>query len=87
MRTEEIASWTEDSGEEWWGCPECHSAVGEIKPCINCGSYEHDLDCNYCAECRDEVQDKFEKLLKNNFTEKEIEILEDCIERIGEWNI
>lgn len=85
MEAEEVASWIEPHGETLHGCPHCFSAIVEAEPCIVCGSYELEEGLNYCKECREAVQKMFLDMLDKTFKKEEKELLEDCIEYVGEW--
>ena len=72
--------WLED-GEEWSGCPICGESYDKISPCRICGGYENkDVEDEYCSECREDVRKKFKKIMKENFSENEFEILDEIWE-------
>lgn len=79
----EQARWDEDRGELWGGicreemsgCPLCLSSYSEAIPCKICGKYYSEGEEDYCPDCQDEVEKKFEKMLDEHFTDAEIELL------------
>ena len=79
----EEARWVETHGfdtppyEEWSGCPICKGGYKEIKPCKICGSYDHDLDDEYCNACKKDVQRRFSTFIAEEFTEEERELLNE----------
>lgn len=66
--------------EEFCGCPLCGGSYKEITPCEICGTYNHDFGEEYCEECKKEVKERFRKLVRDNFTEEERELLNDLYE-------
>lgn len=81
----EQATWKEDRGEFWGspcsesvsGCPICKGDYEEIKPCVICGSYNHNIEDEFCDECKLTVKKRFENLMEMKFTKKERELLNE----------
>ena len=87
----EQAKWEEDRGEYWGtrctetmsGCPMCKNDYIEIKPCKLCGSYEHDTGDEYCNECKAEVSKRLKRIINNEFSEQERELLKELFDGVG----
>jgi hypothetical protein len=73
----EQETWQEIHGETFSGCPLCKSDYEEVKPCKICGSYEHEVDEDCCDKCQKDIMKRFNNLIKENFTEQEIEFLKE----------
>lgn len=73
----EAKRWKEPHGEDLVGCPICECDFEEIKPCVLCGSYDHDIDTDYCEICKIYVKNRFKNLVEKNFTEEERELLNE----------
>ena len=79
----EEARWVEKHGfdtppyEEWSGCPICKGNYEEIKPCVICGSYNHNIEDEFCDNCKKYLKNKFVNLIETNFNEKERELLNE----------
>lgn len=73
--------WREDMGEyfgspcymEMKGCPACGGAYDDVEQCKICGKYSTDY---FCDECVHEVLQRYKEVVRENFTEDEIELLE-----------
>lgn len=63
--------------QEFSVCPVCGEDYEEVKPCKICGSYDHETDEDFCEECKKDVKKRFNNLIKQNFTEQEIELLKE----------
>lgn len=79
----------EDYGEDFSVCPRCNGVFEEILPCQICLSYEHmETDSGlYCNDCIEKTQKKLRKIIFENFTKKEIEIIIDLCEGVTIWKI
>ena len=77
----EKAEWYETHGldtppyERMTGCPKCKGSYEEAKSCKLCGSYDLENDDKYCQECKNDVQERFVKILHLEFDKDEIELL------------
>ena len=59
-------------------CPVCGEEYEEARRCKLCDEYSNvETGEDFCEECRKEVKEKYYKLLKEKFDEKEIELLKD----------
>ena len=59
-------------------CPNCGGSFEEIKPCPICGEYEGvKAGEMYCDECKKNIQRKLSDLFRDNFSEAEIQYLND----------
>lgn len=63
--------------QEFSVCPVCGEDYEEVKPCKICGSYEHKHDEEFCKECQKDIMKRFNQLIKDNFSEQEIEFLKE----------
>jgi RecJ-like exonuclease len=63
--------------QEFSVCPICGEDYEEVKPCKICGSYEHETDNGFCEECQKDIMKRFNQLIKDNFSEEEIEFLKE----------
>lgn len=79
--------WKEDHGEDWSACPCCGGEYDEIKSCKMCWSYEEmQVDGGlYCDDCIEKTKKKLARIISENFTEKEIEIIIDLCEGVTIW--
>ena len=71
--------WTEHHGETLCGCPSCSGAFEIAHECEICGGWFIPAESklrDVCQECIDELVEKHEQVLTDNFTEFELEILE-----------
>ena len=59
------------------GCPICGGNYEEIEPCRICGGYNLKNEDDFCEECQKNVMERFNNLMKQNFTEEEIELLKE----------
>ena len=75
--------WGGTADENWTGCPCCSGNYEEIEPCKICGSFEHDVDDDYCDECKKAIHTRFSDFVDNQFTDDERELLNKLYE--GEW--
>ena len=66
---------TEITGENFYSCPICGGDFEEADSCEECGAYSSELCYGYCGECSSRVKKSFEKLMNDNFTEKERDLL------------
>ena len=79
----EQAEWTEmhgfnyGNGERFSGCPICKGDYEEIKPCKICGGYDNETNDGFCEECQKDIMKRFNQLIKDNFSEEEIEFLKE----------
>lgn len=80
----EQETWNEDRGEYFGapcseklsGCPVCEGAYEPVEPCKICGRYEDiEEDEILCENCKKETEEKLIKLLHDNFTVEERELL------------
>lgn len=59
-------------------CPECgNEDIEEGHECPICGGYTETFAC---ADCREDVRNRFTALLMENFTEDERELIDEMIE-------
>ena len=65
--------------ERYEMCPVCKSEYKEASCCSMCGEYFIGED-DYCEDCKKSVVEKFRKILKNNFTMQEIELLDEIFD-------
>lgn len=65
------------ASEEFSGCPLCEGNYEKIEPCKICGSYEHDIEEEYCDDCVKEFKDNLKFVLAQNFNEKQIELFKE----------
>lgn len=72
-------NWTEPHGEELTGSPCCYSDYLEVKMCEYCDKYIS-LDEELCDKCKSNLKKQFSELLHANFTEFDIEILNDIFD-------
>lgn len=63
--------------QEFSVCPVCGEEYEEVKPCKICGSYDKESDKDYCDECQKDIKKRFNQLIKDNFSEQEIEFLKE----------
>lgn len=70
---EEPVEQIEDTGEIWNASPCCKSDYERVNVC-ECGQ-TMGIGEKFCEECQEEIQKKFNELLQSNFTEEEIEYL------------
>ena len=69
--------WTENHGETFAGCPYCGGSFDEAVKCEACDEYFFESQLkDVCQDCIDELKERYSKLLKDNFTEFELETLE-----------
>lgn len=73
----EQAEWVEPHGETLQGCPKCRYAFGEIHPCKICGTYNHEIDDDFCHDCKEKTYKKCVELIEKNFSKVERELLEE----------
>lgn len=73
----EQATWKEDYGETFFGCPICKGDCVEIKPCKICGSYEHDENEQYCDNCKERTKNKFNGMMEKEFTMEERKLINE----------
>lgn len=68
---------TENTGEKHYVCPRCRGAdFDEAKVCELCGeSYTSSRFNGVCPKCIAEVEERFSKMLNDNFSEFELSIL------------
>lgn len=66
--------WTESYGEEFAGCPLCMGEFTEVYSCEICGA---PTEGKFCGKCKDDVQARFIKLIENEFTTEERELLNE----------
>lgn len=83
---EQKAEWYEERGEyfgtpvseAWSGCPHCHGSYREIEPCKACGEYKYiEEGEDFCEECKENIERRFNELLEKEFTEEERELLNE----------
>ena len=87
----EQSTWNENRGEFWGypcsesvsGCPICKGDYEEVKPCLVCGSYNHEAKEQFCDECKKSVKKRFSDFVSSNFTKEERELLNELYD--GEW--
>lgn len=77
----EMHGFTYGNGEHWSGCPHCKGSYSEIKPCKICGSYEHEINEDFCKNCVIDIQKQFKTFI-SKFSPEEKELIE---EMCGEW--
>ena len=67
----------ENTGEKHYVCPRCRGTdFDEAKVCENCDElYTDSLYNGVCPKCIAEVEERFSKLLNDNFSEFELSIL------------
>ena len=58
-------------------CPICKGEYEEIKPCKICGSYVHDIDEEYCNDCKSKVKKRFSDFVDSSFTKEERQLLNE----------
>ena len=59
-------------------CPECGSdSIEEGYTCPICGKYS---EFSFCAECKDDIQTRFSAMLHENFSELEIEAINEIFD-------
>ena len=63
--------------DEFEVCPICGADFDEVRPCKICGAYNHDAEEDYCDNCKEEVKKRFDKLVSDNFSEDERNLLND----------
>ena len=63
--------------EEYYCCPICKGDYEEISRCEVCGEYACESGERYCEECKTDALKRFQYFLRNEFTEKEREMLND----------
>ncbi|MBS6476094.1 MAG: hypothetical protein KH354_09025 [Clostridiales bacterium] len=63
-------------------CPKCRSEfISEAARCPVCGDYKEAMElCGCCEACESKLRRRFKKLLEDNFTAKEIEILNESFD-------
>lgn len=84
---EDIARWKEDRGEhfgfpcqeELCGCPMCNGSFSELEACDLCEEevIEEDSKERFCEDCKRVTMERFAKLMLENFSEIEIELIAD----------
>jgi len=84
---EEPITWEERHGfthgpfERWYGCPHCKGSYEEAKRCDNCGEYiSKDESSDLCRACQDDVVDRFNRFIRDEFNEAEREFLLEHVE-------
>lgn len=92
---EDIARWKEDRGEHFGfpcaetmsGCPKCKGGYTKLKACELCEQevIEEDSPECYCDECQRDTMERFAKLMLENFSEEEIELIAEIWE--GDLNV
>ena len=60
-------------------CPICSGDFEEANCCLICEELFIGED-DYCEDCKKSVVEKFSKILKNNFTTHEIELLDEIFD-------
>ena len=74
---EEPKTWTESHRETFSSCPSCGGSYDEAQRCdYCCGYYLESERCGICQDCIDELKSRYQKVLSENFTKYEIEVLE-----------
>ncbi len=76
---DEPKKYIEDTGEHFSGCPSCYGDYTEIYECKWCGEYTEDERC-ICERCISETIKKVNRILEEEFTSEEREIIEEYIE-------
>jgi hypothetical protein len=67
--------------EEYCFCPYCKSDdFKPIKPCVVCGTYEHEVDEICCENCKKEVTAEFAKMMLEQFTPQERRALSNAFD-------
>ena len=56
------------------GCPVCKGGFVRVKPCRICFEY---TEKTYCDECAEDVRSRFEKLISDNFSAEERDLLNE----------
>ena len=70
-------------------CAICGRTMLEWNECQCCGEYNiPDTECeDFCKTCKNIVKKKLYDFLKENFTEKEIDVLDEVVEEKFYWFI
>ena len=59
-------------------CPVCGGDYEEITACKICNGFEHmKSEQDYCEACKTYVKNKFQRILRTNFTDEEKKLLND----------
>lgn len=75
------AVWQETHGldtppyETLSGCPICKGAYEEAPECKLCGNYKNVDNESYCEECKNDIKERFQRILHLEFDKDEIELL------------
>lgn len=70
----EESVWIEPHGEERDGCPICKGTYIEVAPCKICGRATEE---DYCDACKEEVRERFKRLVDENFDDEERVLLNE----------
>lgn len=62
------------------GCPQCNGDFDEVFPCKICGRYKTTEKNTFCDECTEDVKERYSRLLDNNFTKSELELIDELME-------
>lgn len=70
-------------------CAMCGTTMKEWKQCECCGEYSipEDVCADYCDTCKKNAKDKLYHFLKENFNEKQIEVLDEVADESFYWFI
>lgn len=75
------AKWKEINGENFDGCPFCKQTFEAAKKCELCGEYfAGGYFESMCENCKEDIKERFSKLLNENFTTFEIGFLNEIFD-------
>lgn len=78
---ETVREWTDET------CDTCGTTMQEWQECQCCGEFsiKGEDGEDYCDNCKNSVQKKLYDFLKENFTEKEIDVLDEVVDEKLYW--
>lgn len=80
LEWEDMHGLTFGNGEHFSGCPLCKGDYQEIEPCKICGTYQHEVEDEYCEDCKNNIEKRFSDFIEKEFTDEERKLLNELYE-------
>lgn len=80
LEWEDMHGLTSGNGEHFSGCPLCKGDYQEIEPCKICGTYQHEVENEYCEDCKNNVKKRFSDFIEKEFNDEERKLLNELYE-------